>query len=105
MHAWWVADIEKFTFTLNHKASQLNKVANVLSRRTMLLTTIRNEVIDFTYLKKLYGGDKDFQQVWAQCSNTHGVSRIFRSMRVSCSNPPDFAFPEYPYMSISFGAS
>lgn len=64
MHGHWIAYIQKFTFSLRHKSGQLNKVANALSRRVLLLTTIRSEIIGFDYLKDLYVDDEDFKDIW-----------------------------------------
>ena len=64
MHARWIVYIQRFTFSFRHKSSQLNKVADALRRRVLLLTTIQNEIIDFDYLKDLYTEDEDFKEKW-----------------------------------------
>jgi len=67
MHTCWVSFIKRFTFTLKHKAGQLNKVIDTLSRRVSLLVTIRAKVIGFDCLKELYVDDEDFGNIWAKC--------------------------------------
>jgi len=67
MHARWVSFIQRFTFSLKHKAGKLNKVADALSRRVALLLTMRAEIIGFDCLKELYAEDEDFGNSWAQC--------------------------------------
>jgi hypothetical protein len=51
LHAKWAAFVQQFSFTIKHKSGALNKVANALSRKTSLLTTMKSEVIGFELLK------------------------------------------------------
>lgn len=77
IHARWIATIQRFSFAIKHKLGQLNKVADALSRRPSLLTTVRNEIIGFDYLKELYADDEDFKAKWENYSPERPVPGEF----------------------------
>lgn len=54
---------------LQHKSSKSNQVADALSRRTAVLTTMSVEVPDFASMKDQYETDEDFQRAWAYAKN------------------------------------
>eukprot|EP01018_Ginkgo_biloba_P014349 Gb_07058 [translate_table: standard] len=64
-HAKWVEFLQSYSFVLRHKSGRSNKVADALSRRTTLLTTMVNEVVDFASVKDLSATDKDFRQAFS----------------------------------------
>jgi hypothetical protein len=74
MHARWITFMQKFTFSLKHKAGLMNKVADALSRRTTLLVTVEIEITGFETLKEQYINDEDFKEVWNKCSTHQNVS-------------------------------
>ena len=58
-HAKWSEFLSPFHFVLKHKSGTQNKVADALSRRHALLSTLQVKVIGFEVLKDLYEDDED----------------------------------------------
>ena len=53
-HAKWVEYLQTFNFMIPHKASKLNKGADALSRRYLLLLVLESKVLRFDIVKGLY---------------------------------------------------
>eukprot|EP01018_Ginkgo_biloba_P013475 Gb_17806 [translate_table: standard] len=68
-HTKWVETLQSFTFMLRHKSGKSNQVADALSRRIAVLTTMSVEVPDFASMKDQYETDEDFQRAWAYAKN------------------------------------
>ena len=66
-HAKWVELLQAFSFSIKHKAGVLNNVADALSRRYALVSTMKVRVVGFEVLKELYEEDEDFGEVWREC--------------------------------------
>nr|GEV36717.1 putative reverse transcriptase domain-containing protein [Tanacetum cinerariifolium] len=62
-HAKWVSFLQKFNFTLKHKARIHNKVYDALSRRASYLSVMRAEVQGFNTFKEMYSEDTYFGHV------------------------------------------
>lgn len=67
-----VAYLQQFTFVIKHKAGTLNKVADALSRRHSLLSTLHVSVLGFSVLPDLYPTDVFFGKIWTDLQ--HGLS-------------------------------
>lgn len=65
-HANWIAYLQQFTFTIRHKSGKLNRVADALSRRHSLLTTLHTSVTGFSSFSDLYESDPFFGKVLAE---------------------------------------
>jgi hypothetical protein len=67
-HAKWAAYRQQFSFTIKHKLGALNKVADALSQKSTLMTTMKNEVIGFDLLKDSLSTDPLFGPIVGKVS-------------------------------------
>jgi len=58
-HAKWIEFIEPFPYAIKYKKGKENIIADALSRRYVLLTSLDAKLIDFEYVKELYEHDFD----------------------------------------------
>ena len=63
-HAVWIEFLQPYPFLLKHKAGVQNTVADALSRRHALLSTLQTKVVGFETIKELYQDDPDFHKAW-----------------------------------------
>ena len=59
--------IETFPYVIKYKKGKDNVVADALSRRHVLLTTLDSRVLGFVYIKELYESDLDFGDIFRKC--------------------------------------
>lgn len=59
-HASWTAYLQQFTFVIKHQSGKLNKVADALSRRHGLVSTLRVSVVGMECFAELYQTDPFF---------------------------------------------
>ncbi|KAI9177860.1 hypothetical protein LWI28_019962 [Acer negundo] len=64
-HAAWSAYLQQFTFDLKHKAGVSNRVADALSRRVNLLSTMTIQEPGFDSFRDLFDSDTYFSEVMA----------------------------------------
>ncbi|GJR44467.1 putative CCCH-type zinc finger family protein [Tanacetum coccineum] len=68
-HAKWVEFIQAFSFVILHKVGLDNQVADALSRRHSLITTMHIRVQGFDLFRGLYCDDPAFREIWNKCDN------------------------------------
>ena len=76
-HAKWVEYLQAFHFVIHHKSGQLNKGADALSRRYLLLSTLESKVLGFEIIKGLYVHDENFKEIYEKCAtHPHGLFHL-----------------------------
>lgn len=81
-HASWIAYLQQFTFSICHQPGKLNCVADALSRRHTLLSTIHASVVGFKSFDELYATDPFFARILADANWALRLSMFW--MMVSC---------------------
>ncbi|GJW88527.1 cytokinin dehydrogenase 3-like protein [Tanacetum coccineum] len=56
-----------YSFLIKHKAGTLNKVADALSQRHILLSTMQIQIVGVDIFKELYVNDPDLAGIWHKC--------------------------------------
>jgi len=65
--------MQAFHFVIQHKSGQMNKGANALSRRYLLLSTLESKALGFECIKNMYAQDEDLKAIVESCSSyAHG---------------------------------
>nr|KYP67622.1 Transposon Ty3-I Gag-Pol polyprotein [Cajanus cajan] len=59
--------IEQFPYVIKYKKGKSNVVADALSRRYTLLSTLSSQILGFDNIRELYEKDLDFQSTYEQC--------------------------------------
>ena len=76
-HARWVEFIETFPYVIRYKQGKDNIVADALSRRYMLISTLDAKILGFEHIKELYALDADFGEDYA-CCEKGAYGKFFR---------------------------
>jgi hypothetical protein len=66
-HARWIEYIETFPYVICYKQGNENIVADALSQRYVLLTSLSAKMLGFEYVKDVYANDADFSDVYIAC--------------------------------------
>ncbi|KAH9724668.1 Endonuclease [Citrus sinensis] len=69
-HARWVEFVEIFPYVIRYKQGKENIVANVFSRRYVLISTLNAKLLGFEHIKELYADDHDFNVEYQACEKT-----------------------------------
>ena len=66
-HAQWMEFHEPFPYVIKYKKGKENVVADALSRRYVLLSTLDAKLLGFEQIKELYPLDQDFGELFMAC--------------------------------------
>ena len=66
-HACWMEFVETFPYVIHYKQGKENIVADALSQRYVLISTLDVKLIGFEHIKELYPLDQDFSEENACC--------------------------------------
>jgi translation initiation factor IF-1 len=76
-HGRWMEFIETFPYVIQYKKGKDNVVADALSRRYTLITTLDSRVLGFVYIKELYDGDHDFGDIFRTCQEKGASDKFY----------------------------
>jgi hypothetical protein len=68
-HAKWVEFMKFLIFVIKNIVGTANKVANYLSRRSLIVKEFQVETLGFEHLKEMYQEDPDFKEAYEACTN------------------------------------
>ena len=90
-HAHWSEFLEPFPYVIRYKKGKENVVADALSRRYVLISTLDAKLLGFEHIKQLYNDDLDFGENCRLCENLElgrslGMMIIF-SRKIGCVFP------------------
>jgi len=63
-HIKWMEFMQAYTFSIKHKKGIVNKVADALSRRNLMIQTIDLESVGINSMKDMYPHDDDFKEIY-----------------------------------------
>ena len=66
-HGQWIEFLEPFPYVIKYKQGKENVVADALSRRYTLLSTLDAKLLGFEQIKDLYQLDQDFSDLYSAC--------------------------------------
>ena len=66
-HARWMEFVETFPYVIRYKQGKENIVADALSWRYVLISTLEAKLLSFEHIKELYPLDQDFSNEYSCC--------------------------------------
>ena len=63
-HVKWVEFLQGFTFVIKHVSGKANRVADALSRKSLMVQESQVQVLGFDFLKYLYKSNIDFKEAY-----------------------------------------
>lgn len=69
--------IETFPYVIQYKQGKENIVANALSRKYILISTLNAKLLGFEHIKELYPLDQDFSDEFQACVKST-IGKFFR---------------------------
>ena len=76
-HARWSEFLEPFPYVIRYKKGKENVVADALSRRYVLISTLDAKLLGFEHIEQLYMDDLDFGESYRLCEKC-GVGKFYR---------------------------
>src|SRR5215813_9441168 len=76
-HARWIEFVESFPYVVRYKQGKENIIADALSRRYALLTSVGSKLLGFEYIKDMYATDSDFGDIYLACEKG-ALDRFYR---------------------------
>jgi hypothetical protein len=68
-HEKLVEFMQNFTFVIKHIVGTVNKVADALSRRSLIVQEFQVATLGFEHLKEMCKEDADFKEAYEACKN------------------------------------
>ena len=68
-HVKWVEYLQNSNFVIKHISGQSNKIADALSKRTLIMQENQVQITVFDSMKELYEDDVDFKEAFEACKN------------------------------------
>ena len=76
-HARWVEFMETFPYVVKYKKGKDNIIADALSRRYVLLSSLDAKILGFALIKELYASDPFFGDIYDHCMTKGPMNAFF----------------------------